>query len=225
MDQSTNDALPVRQASSVGTLNTSTSRNMAATADWNSWLARQTLHKHHSLDFMNLSWTELSLPLKPVSKTGITLDTKLPLIRTTSIPLGLVSQKTPEMLTGNGSGSCLALESSASNKLSSGTRRCIFRKLRHQPCTWSSEDPYFSSLSSEEPCSPALPVPAATPSESVSSVPSAMDLTGQSLDSTNLNHFLYSSQAQNTILLDATVSSHQSKCMCYSGSNCDSLCR
>ncbi|XP_020636237.3 tyrosine-protein phosphatase non-receptor type 22 isoform X10 [Pogona vitticeps] len=85
----------------------------------------------------------------------------------------------------------------------------LSRKLRHQPCTWSSEDPYFSSLSSDEPCSPALPAPAVSPIESVSSVSSAVDLTDQSLDSTSLDHSLYSSQAQNTHLLDAMVSSHQ----------------
>nr|XP_020636230.1 tyrosine-protein phosphatase non-receptor type 22 isoform X1 [Pogona vitticeps] len=210
LDQSRKNASPVRQAFSVGPLNTSTSRNMAATAEWNSWLARQTLHKHHSLDFVNLFWTELSLPLKPGDKTGINLDTKLPLARTKSIPFELVSHKTSEMLSGKGSGSCLALDSSSSHNLSTDTRRCIFRKLRHQPCTWSSEDPYFSSLSSDEPCSPALPAPAVSPIESVSSVSSAVDLTDQSLDSTSLDHSLYSSQAQNTHLLDAMVSSHQS---------------
>ncbi|KAJ7331791.1 hypothetical protein JRQ81_013971 [Phrynocephalus forsythii] len=211
-DQSRNDVSPVRQAFSVGALNTNTSRNMAATAEWNNWSARQTLHTHHSLESVNLFCTELSLPLQPSSKTGMTLDTKLPLTRTKSIPFELVSQKTPETLTAKGSGSCLALDSSSSNKLSSDTRRCIFRKLHHQPCTWSSEDPYFSSLSSDEPYSPALPVPAVSLSESVPSLSSAVNLTDHSLDHTSLNYSLCSSWAQNTVHLDATVSSHQTDC-------------
>ncbi|XP_062975647.1 tyrosine-protein phosphatase non-receptor type 22 [Elgaria multicarinata webbii] len=212
-DRSKDGASSVRQALSVGALSFSTSRAMDITAGWNSWSAKHLRHKHHSLDFDNLVWAELPLTLKSGGETGISLDTKVPLTRTKSTPFESASQRTSQMLTQKDTGSCLGLQSGSAqadsslpNKLPSKTQRCMLRKLRNQPCTWSSEDPYFSSLSPEEPCSPALPDSAVGPSEAVSPFPSAVDSTAQSSGSP---HLLCKPQAQNIHPLDVVESACQ----------------
>ncbi|XP_042322311.1 tyrosine-protein phosphatase non-receptor type 22 [Sceloporus undulatus] len=215
--RSRDDSCSIRQALSMRALNICPSRN--TTAEWNTWSAKQPLLKYHSVDFDNLVWTEMPLRLKPGGETVTSLDTKVSLTRTKSTPFELASQKTSQMLTRKGPNSCLGLDSSHSNKLSSNDQRCRFRKLHKQPCTWSSEDPYFSSLSSDEPCSPALPNSAVGPSEIVSSVSHAVDFADQSLDGTNPSHQwsmpqgqniqLATPQAQNPQLLDTVESTCQ----------------
>ncbi|XP_053102713.1 tyrosine-protein phosphatase non-receptor type 22 isoform X2 [Hemicordylus capensis] len=207
-------AFPVRQAISVGVLNSNSRRNMDTAVNWNSCLARQPLHKHHSLDFNNAFWTELPPTLKSGGETGISLDTKIPLTRTKSTPFELVSQKTSETTTKD-SVSCLGLKSggfqahsSTSNKLSNNTQCCVHRKLHRQRYIWSSEDPYFSS-SSDDPCSPELPDSAVGLPETVPTFFSAVDSKAQTLDSTRPNKLLCSPQVQNTQSLDAVRSACQ----------------
>nr|XP_034978827.1 tyrosine-protein phosphatase non-receptor type 22 isoform X1 [Zootoca vivipara] len=189
-DRYRDGAFLVRQAISIGSLSFSAARNMDAAAGSNSWLPRQPLHKHHSLDFNNLFWAELPATLKSGSEAGISLDTKVPLTRTKSTPFELASQRASQMSTRKDPSSCEGLQSggftadsSLSNKLSSNTKHCLFTKLRHQSRTWSSEDPYFSSLSSDEPCSPALPDPAVNLSETIPLLASPADAATQPLES------------------------------------------
>ncbi|KAH0618945.1 hypothetical protein JD844_018519 [Phrynosoma platyrhinos] len=205
--RSIDDSCPIRQTLSMRALNFTPSRSMATTAEWNTWSAKQPLLKHHSVDFDNLVWTEMPLPLKPGGETVMSSDTKIPLTRTKSTPFELVSQKTsPKTKIPD---SCLGLDSTLSNKLSSNAQHCIFRKLHNQPCTWSSEDPYFSSLSLDEPCLPALPNSTVDPSEILSSVSHAVDFADQSLDGTSPSHQLPTPQAQNIQLLDTVESTCQ----------------
>uniref|UniRef100_A0A8D2L9E0 protein-tyrosine-phosphatase n=1 Tax=Varanus komodoensis TaxID=61221 RepID=A0A8D2L9E0_VARKO len=178
----------IRQALSVGPMSFSASRTMDATARWDPWSIGQPLHKHHSLDFNNLFWAQVPLTLKSGGKTGLSLDTTVPLTRTKSNPFELVSQKTPQMLTRKDPGSYLGIpfgsfqvDSSLSNTLSSKVQRCRLRKLRHQPCTWSAEDPYFSSISSEEPCSPEFP-------DSTVDLPETVEYKSHNLNNKNNLH-------------------------------------
>ncbi|KAF7253801.1 Tyrosine-protein phosphatase non-receptor type 22 [Varanus komodoensis] len=203
----------IRQALSVGPMSFSASRTMDATARWDPWSIGQPLHKHHSLDFNNLFWAQVPLTLKSGGKTGLSLDTTVPLTRTKSNPFELVSQKTPQMLTRKDPGSYLGIpfgsfqvDSSLSNTLSSKVQRCRLRKLRHQPCTWSAEDPYFSSISSEEPCSPEFPDSTVDLPETVPPFSPAVDL--QSSDAIS-SHLPCNSQAQSTYLLDVVESACQ----------------
>uniref|UniRef100_G1K8B8 protein-tyrosine-phosphatase n=1 Tax=Anolis carolinensis TaxID=28377 RepID=G1K8B8_ANOCA len=207
---SRDDACPVRQALFMRSLNFSTSKDMAPTTELHSWSTKQPLLKHHSMDFDNLGWGEMLLPLKSEDETMISLDTKVPLTRTKSTPFELVSQKTSQMMTRNNLDSCPDLDSNPSDKLPSNAQHCIFKKVRHQPCTWSSEDPYFSSFSSEEPCSPVRLDSAVGPPVTVSSVSQAVDFTAQSLDGTDPSHQLSSFQAENLQLLDTVESTCQS---------------
>ncbi|XP_060628581.2 tyrosine-protein phosphatase non-receptor type 22 isoform X2 [Anolis sagrei] len=204
------DACPVRQALFMRSLNFITSKNMAPTTELHSWSTKQPLLKHRSVDFDNLGWGEMLLPLKSEGETMINLDTKVPLTRTKSTPFELASQKTSQMMTRNNLDSSPDLDLSPSNKLPSNTQHCIFKKVRHQRCTCSSEDPYFSSLSSEEPSSPALLDSAVGPPEMVSSVSQAVDFAAQSLDGTDPSRQLSSSQTQHLQLLDTVESTCQS---------------
>ncbi|XP_061487949.1 tyrosine-protein phosphatase non-receptor type 22 isoform X2 [Rhineura floridana] len=203
----------VRQALSIGSLSFSTSRNMDATTEPNSRLARVPLHKRQSLDLNNLFWTELPLTLKSGGETGISLDLKVPLSRTKSTPFDLVSQKPSQMLTRKDSGSCVglqfgdfAVDSSPSNTLSSNTKHCMLKQLHRHPCTWSSEDPYFSSLSSEEPCSPALPNSAVSPPETISPFSSDVDSTAQPFGGARPTHPLCNPMAHNIQPVNAVES-------------------
>ncbi|XP_025023305.1 tyrosine-protein phosphatase non-receptor type 22 isoform X1 [Python bivittatus] len=212
LDKNRDGASLVRPALSVGALSPSANRNTG----WDSWLANQPLHKHHSLDFNYCFWTDPLLTLKMGDKTGIGLDTKVHPTQIKSTPLQSVSQKTLQPLTNmdSGSGQCggFQLDSSLSSKLSNNTPHCKLRNLCHQHCIWSSEDPYFSSLSSEEPCSPALPESSLSPPTTVSSSLSlATAFAAQSLESPEPSCSLEGiPPAQDTHPLDAEESVCQS---------------
>ncbi|KAJ6657947.1 hypothetical protein lerEdw1_001737, partial [Lerista edwardsae] len=185
------------------------SRNMDATIGWNSCITRQLLHKHHSLDFNCDFQAELPLAVQSEGKSGISSDSKASVTRTKSTPFELVSQRTSQTLTRQDTDSGLDCQSGGcevdSDPLLSNARNYTHRKLFRQPCIWSAEDPYFSSLSSEDPSSPALPDSALKLPETVPSFLSVVDSNTQSLDSASPNHLL----AQDTPPLDAVESACQ----------------
>ncbi|KAL8179150.1 UNVERIFIED_CONTAM: hypothetical protein K2H54_060956, partial [Gekko kuhli] len=197
-------ASPVRQALSIGALNFSSHQNMTMTTECNSSLARQPLHKHHSLDFNSVFWGELPLTLRPAGENDI--NSKTPLSRTKSTPF----ERTPQALTTKGSGSPFGLklqvDKTFSNKASNHTQYCIHRDLCHRTSTWSTEDPYFSSLSSDDPCSPTLAESTVSLPETI---PPAEDSTAQLSDNTRPRSLQCSPRAQNNHLLDAVDSDCQ----------------
>lgn len=207
----TGGASPVRQALSIGALNFSSSRNMTLTTECNSSLARKPLHKHHSLDFNSVFWGELPLTSRPAGENEIRLDPKTPLSRTKSTSF----EGTPQVLTRMDSGSTLGLklqvDKTFSDKPSNHTEYYIHRDLRHRTSTWSTEDPYFSSLSSDDPCSPTLAESTASLHETISLVSPAEDSTAQPSDSTRPGFLQWHPQAQDNHLLDEVESVCQSK--------------
>ncbi|XP_066481346.1 tyrosine-protein phosphatase non-receptor type 22 [Tiliqua scincoides] len=206
------DASPVKQSFSIGALNcSSSSRNMDAIIDWNSCLTRQPLHKHHSLDFSGDFHAELPLAMQAEGESGTSSDSQALLTRTKSTPFELVSQRTTQMLTSKNSDSCLDRQSGGCkvdlDPLSSNTQHYTPRKLCRQPCILSAEDPYFSSFSSEDPCSPTLPDSALE--LPVSPFSSVTDTSTRPLDSARPDLLLCKPQAQDTPPLDAVESACQ----------------
>nr|XP_056723511.1 tyrosine-protein phosphatase non-receptor type 22 [Euleptes europaea] len=201
---------PVRQALSIEALNFSSSRNVTMTTECNSSLARQPLHKHHSLDFNSVFWGELPLTLRPACENGVRLDPKAPLSRTKSTPFEKISQALTRKDAGSPFGLKLQADTTFPNKPSNHPQYYVRRDLRHQTSTWSTEDPYFSSLSSDDPCSPTLADSTVNLHEIISHVSSAGDSTAQPSDSARPRSLQCSPQAQNNHLLDAVESACQS---------------
>ncbi|XP_013909521.1 PREDICTED: tyrosine-protein phosphatase non-receptor type 22, partial [Thamnophis sirtalis] len=206
LDRNRDSASLVRPALSVGALNPTAGRNTG----WDSWLAKQPLHKYHSLDFSYCFSTDPLLPVKMDDKTGKGLDTKVHPIQTESTPFQSVSQKTLQPLAkmDSESGHCggFQLDSNLSNNLSNNAPGYKLKDLCHQHCVWSSEDPYFSSLSSEEPCSPAHRESALSPLRTVPSS-SAVAFTEQAMESSEATYSLFNPPAQDTCPLDAVCHS------------------
>ncbi|ETE61038.1 Tyrosine-protein phosphatase non-receptor type 22 [Ophiophagus hannah] len=206
LDRNRGGASLVRPAFSVGALNPTAGR----TTGWDSWLAKQPLHKHRSLDFSYCFSTDPLLTVKTDGKTGIGLDTKVHPTQTKPTPFQPVSQKTLQPLTkmDSESGQCggFQLDSNLSNKLTNNARHYKLKNLCHQHCIWSSEDPYFSSLSSEEPCSPAHLESAFSPLRTVPSS-SALAFADQSLESSETSYPLFNPPAQDSSPLDAVCHS------------------
>ncbi|XP_070605026.1 tyrosine-protein phosphatase non-receptor type 22 [Erythrolamprus reginae] len=196
----------VRPALSVGALNPTAGRNTG----WDSWMAKQPLHKYHSLDFSHCFSTDPLLTVKMKDTSGKGLNTKVHLIQTESTPFQSVSQKTLQPLTkmDSESGQCggFQTDSNLSDKLTNNAPDYKLKNLCHQQCIWSSEDPYFSSLSSEEPCSPALPASALSPLRTVPSS-SAVAFTDQPLESSEASYPLFNPPTQDTRPLDAVCHS------------------
>ncbi|XP_026530936.1 tyrosine-protein phosphatase non-receptor type 22 [Notechis scutatus] len=206
LDRNRGGASLVRPAISVGALNPTAGR----TTECDSWLAKQPLHKHHSLDFSYCFSTDPLLTVKTDDKTGIGLDTKVHPTPTKSTPFQPVSQKTLQPLTkmDSESGQCggFQLDSNLSNKLPNNARHYKLKNLCHQHCIWSSEDPYFSSLSSKEPCSPAHLESTFSPLRTVPSS-SALAFADQSLESSETSYPLFNPPAQDSSPLDAVCHS------------------
>lgn len=186
-------ASPVRQALSVGVLNFASRRNVDATEEWKSWLTSQMLHKHHSLDLSSALWSELPQNVKSAGETGQRLALKAPLTRTKSTPFELAPQSTSQVSLRKDLGSCLDLQlwgsqakSNISNKIASNTQDFIGRGLYPQPHTGASEDPDFSSFSSDDLGSPVLIDSAVSLNETTDSPSSSVDLVAQLLDSHRL---------------------------------------
>ncbi|XP_068515855.1 tyrosine-protein phosphatase non-receptor type 22 [Anas acuta] len=165
---------PIRPAISFGTLNFSNSRNAAA-ADM--WGTREALQKHHSLEFSSRSSGQLlvDLELQRAGKKGA--HGKAPLTRTTSTPFVLEQQGETWACDGgdvepiSSSQSPNASYSSFQEKQQDGfspvelnhSSQVAEAPPGHRNCGQcpyhffcSAEDPYFSSLSPEDPPSPVL---------------------------------------------------------------------
>ncbi|XP_070795949.1 tyrosine-protein phosphatase non-receptor type 22 [Pituophis catenifer annectens] len=204
LDRNRDGASLVRPALSVGALNPTAGRNTG----WDSWLAKQPLHKHRSLDFSYCFSVDRLLTVEMDDKTGKGLDTKVHPIQTESTPFQSVSQKTLQPLTkmDSESGQCggFQLDSNLSKKLTNNAPHYKRKDLCHEECIWSSEDPYIYTLSSEE-----LGVPAYPALNSLRTVPSpsAVAFTGQALESSEASYPLFNPPAQDTRPLDAVCHS------------------
>ncbi|XP_058032903.1 tyrosine-protein phosphatase non-receptor type 22 isoform X3 [Ahaetulla prasina] len=214
LDRNRDGASLVRPALSVGALNPAAGRNTG----WDSWLAKQPLHKYRSLDFSCCFSTDPLLTVETDDKTGKGLVTKVHPFQTESTPFQSVSQKTLQPLTkmDSESGQCggFQLDSDLSNKL---TNNQLYKlqdlspeyepeDFSHKECIWSSEDPYFSSLSSEELCIPSYPESALSSLRTVPSS-SAVAFTDQALESSEASYPLFNPPAQYTRPLDAVCHS------------------
>ncbi|XP_048353545.1 tyrosine-protein phosphatase non-receptor type 22 [Sphaerodactylus townsendi] len=199
----------VRQALSIEALNFSGSRNMTMTTEYNSSLARQPLHKHHSLDFNSIFWEELPLALRPACENGLSLDPKASLSRTKSTSFERTSQALTRKDSGSPFGLKLHVDRTFSNKLSNQTQHYMHRNLHHQTTTWSTEDPYFSSLSLDDPCSPTPAELTVNLHETIIHVSPPEDSTVHPSDSTRPRSQQGGPQAQNNHLLDTVESACQ----------------
>lgn len=165
---------PIRQAVSFGTLNFSNSRNAAAAEMWGT---REALQKHHSLEFSSRSSGQLLVDLEPQRAGGKGAHGKAPLTRTTSTPFVLeqhvetwacdgadakpiVSSQSPNACYSSfqekqqdGFSPVELNHSSRVAEASPGHRNCGQCPYRY---FCSAEDPYFSSLSPDDPLSPEL---------------------------------------------------------------------
>ncbi|XP_054835140.1 tyrosine-protein phosphatase non-receptor type 22 [Eublepharis macularius] len=193
----------VRQALSTEALNFSSRQNMTTITECNSLLVRQPLHKHHSLDFNSVVWGNSPLTLRPDGENGVSFDPKAPLSRTKSTPF----ERTSQVLTRKNSDSPCGLklqgDATLSNKQFNHTQYYIHWDLRHKPRTWLTEDPYFSSLSSDDPCSPTLTDSAASLHETSPPVSPAEESTAHPCDNARPTPLQCSPQAQNNHLLNA----------------------
>nr|XP_006118848.1 tyrosine-protein phosphatase non-receptor type 22 [Pelodiscus sinensis] len=162
----------VRQALSSGALNFSSSKNVAAAVKWDTLLAGEPLQKHHSLDLNRIFSDEFPVSLKSTAASSV----KAPLIQTKSSPLELMQQRDVPELDGEDAvtslgpqlpSSCYSVGSEVKKQTGfssvelNHSSRLIDVPLRHlssspHPSSYcfSAEDPYFSSLSSDDPGSP-----------------------------------------------------------------------
>ncbi|POI28948.1 hypothetical protein CIB84_007302 [Bambusicola thoracicus] len=162
----------IRPAVSVGTLNISGTRHTAALKMWG---AGEALQKHRSLQFSSRSSEQLLLDLELQGTGRKGAHGKAPLSRTTSIPFVLTQQgevwacdggnAKPTLSSQSPNAYCsgfqvkeqdvfLPVEPNHSNQVADGPpghRNC--RQYPYPYCC-SAEDPYFSSLSPDEPPSP-----------------------------------------------------------------------
>lgn len=159
----------IRPAVSVGTLNVSGTRHTAAVKMWG---AGEALQKHRSLQFSSRSSEQLLLDLELQGTGRKGAHGKVPLSRTTSIPFVLTQQREvwacdggnakPTLSSQSPNAYCsgfqvkeqdvfLPVEPNHSNQAADGPpghRNC--RQCPYHYCC-SAEDPYFSSLSPDEP--------------------------------------------------------------------------
>ncbi|XP_019402350.1 PREDICTED: tyrosine-protein phosphatase non-receptor type 22 [Crocodylus porosus] len=158
-------APPVRQAVSFGALHFSSGEGNAA-KKWDAVLAGGPLQKHRSLDLHCAGTRDLLQSPKSAGAPQRSLNTKTPLARTKSTPFELVLQRAGQ---GPGRGQAAPCGSagfggqpwvglcpvmlSQSSKLVTSPWQQGTSSQRLPPCSCSTEDPYFSSLSSNEPAS------------------------------------------------------------------------
>lgn len=167
---------PIRPAISFGTLNFSNSRNAAAAEMWST---REALQKHHSLEFSSRSSGQLLVDLEPQRAGKKGAHGKAPLTRTTSTPFVLEQQgKTwacdggdvePVSSSQSPNASYSSFQEKQQDRFSPDELNHSSRVAEAPPghrncgqCPYhffcSAEDPYFSSLSPEDPPSPVLAV-------------------------------------------------------------------
>uniref|UniRef100_A0A8C3XKJ5 protein-tyrosine-phosphatase n=1 Tax=Chelydra serpentina TaxID=8475 RepID=A0A8C3XKJ5_CHESE len=167
---------PIRQALSSGALNFSSSKNAGAAVKWDTLLCGEPLQKHHSLDLSSIFSEELPLNLKSTTACRRNPSVKAPLIQTKSTPFELVQQRDTQELDGGDAvpslgprlpNSCSSVdfevkkqtdfssvELDHSSKLVDAPPRHMISGPHPSPYCCSAEDPYFSSLSSDDPGSP-----------------------------------------------------------------------
>ncbi|OXB73659.1 UNVERIFIED_CONTAM: hypothetical protein H355_017081, partial [Colinus virginianus] len=170
---SSGDRAPsIRPAVSIGTLNVSSTRHTAAVKMWG---AGEALQKHRSLQFSSRSSEQLLLDLELQGTGRKGVHSKAPLARTTSTPFVLAQQgdvwacdggnAKPTLSSQSPNACCLSFQVKEEDVFSPaelnnssqeadgppGHRNC--RQCPYPYCC-SAEDPYFSSLSPDEPPSP-----------------------------------------------------------------------
>ncbi|XP_061869500.1 tyrosine-protein phosphatase non-receptor type 22 [Colius striatus] len=164
----------LRQAISFGTLNLISRRKAAATQKW---AAGDALQKHHSLEFNNISPEQLLLSPEPKGGGTRGLRGRAPLTRAASSPFVLAQQGEGWEWDGGDAKPVLSPqlpntrysrfqvkmqagfspdELNHSSQEADSPPRC--RNRGQSPCPYfcSAEDPYFSSLSSDDPTSPVF---------------------------------------------------------------------
>lgn len=168
---------PIRQALSSGALNFSSSKNAGAAVKWDTLLSGEPLQKHHSLDLSSI-FSEQHFPLNMNSTAACRRNPsiKAPLIQTKSTPFELVQQRDTQELDGGDAVSSLgpwlpnscssvgfevkkqtdfsSVELNHSSRLVDAPPRHMSSGPHPSPYYCSAEDPYFSSLSSDDPGSP-----------------------------------------------------------------------
>uniref|UniRef100_A0A8D0H099 protein-tyrosine-phosphatase n=1 Tax=Sphenodon punctatus TaxID=8508 RepID=A0A8D0H099_SPHPU len=167
-------APPIRQAQSFGALNFS-NINVGAAVKWDT-IVGGPLQKHHSLDFNSMHLELLPMDLKVTSEFGRYPKKKALLTQTKSNPMGIVQQRGAQALERKETEPCmgyqqrnscpsrdfevkrhtglLLAELNYSSRLAGSPQCPVHRDTWPQPYPCSAEDPYFSSLSSDDPASP-----------------------------------------------------------------------
>ncbi|KAM6370160.1 LOW QUALITY PROTEIN: tyrosine-protein phosphatase non-receptor type 22 [Pluvialis apricaria] len=173
-DSSGRGVPPMRQAVSFGTLNFINCRRTAATEQWG---AGDTLQKHRSLEFNSVSPEQLLLSLEPKGAGRRGPGGRPPLTRTASTPFALAQRGEGWEWDGGDAKPLLssrlpdACYPSFQVKQQDGFSPVELNHLsravdgppsrrKHGQCPYphfcSAEDPYFSSLSPDEPVSPVF---------------------------------------------------------------------
>uniref|UniRef100_A0A8C8VMW6 protein-tyrosine-phosphatase n=1 Tax=Pelusios castaneus TaxID=367368 RepID=A0A8C8VMW6_9SAUR len=172
-DYSGHGVSSVRQALSSGALNSGNSTNADAVVKWDTLLTGGPLQKHHSLDLSSMFSDELPLNLKSTDASRRNPIVKAPLLQTKSTPFELVPQKATQKLNEGDAVPFLgpqlpdsrcsvgfefkkqmsfsSVELNHSNRLVDAPQQHMSSVLHPSPYCCSAEDPYFSSLSSDDP--------------------------------------------------------------------------
>ncbi|KAM7170011.1 tyrosine-protein phosphatase non-receptor type 22 isoform 2-T2 [Macrochelys suwanniensis] len=222
---------PIRQALSSGALNFSSSKNAGAAVKWDTLLCGEPLQKHHSLDLSSIFSEELPLNLKSTTACRRNPSVKAPLIQTKSTPFELVQQRDTQELDGGDAvpslgprlpNSCSSVdfevkkqtdyssvELDHSSKLVDAPPRHMISGPHPSPYCCSAEDPYFSSLSSDDPGSPMFIDYFSELYETVSLSFPAATSTIQPLDSTMASPPVSTPLSQHVHPLDGRQASSQ----------------
>ncbi|XP_073175744.1 tyrosine-protein phosphatase non-receptor type 22 isoform X6 [Lepidochelys kempii] len=222
---------PIRQALSSGALNFSSSKNAGAAAKWDTLLSGEPLQKHHSLDLISSFSEELPLNLKSTAACRGNPSVKAPLIQTKSTPFELLQQRDTQELDGGdavpsldpwlpNSCSSVGFEVKRQTDFSSVELNHLSRLADAAPRHMSSgphpsshccsaEDPYFSSLSSDDPGSPMFTDYFSELYETVSLSFPAATSTIQPLDSTMASPPVTTSLSQHVHPMDGRQASLQ----------------
>ncbi|CAM4683494.1 tyrosine-protein phosphatase non-receptor type 22 isoform X3 [Caretta caretta] len=222
---------PIRQALSSGALNFSSSKNAGAAVKWDTLLSGEPLQKHHSLDLISSFSEELPLNLKSTAACRGNPSVKAPLIQTKSTPFELLQQRDTQELDGGDAvpsldpwlpNSCSSVgfevkrqtdfssvELNHSSRLADAAPRHMSSGPHPSSHCCSAEDPYFSSLSSDDPGSPMFTDYFSELYETVSLSFPAATSTIQPLDSTMASPPVTTSLSQHVHPMDGRQASLQ----------------
>ncbi|XP_074833484.1 tyrosine-protein phosphatase non-receptor type 22 [Carettochelys insculpta] len=221
---------PIRQALSSGALNLSSSKSAGAVVKWDTILTGEPIQKHYSLDLNSIFCDKLPLNLKSTAVSQRNPTVKAPLIQTKSSPLELMQQRDAQELDGGVAVTslepqlpnyCYSVSSEVRNQTGfssvepnhSTGQDAHLRHMNSAPhppsyCC-SAEDPYFSSLSSDDPGSPMFIDYFSELSETVSPSFCAATSSAQLLDSTMTSSPVSTPLSQNVHPLDGRQASSQ----------------